>query len=283
MSGILNQAFVMKRAGPLFPALLSFALCSITPSAIAAQSPHPGRLDGRVTEITYRANDVVRINATYGISTMIIFGADEKFETIALGDTESWQIVPTEKGNILFLKPVAKNVSTNLNIVTNKRIYYFELFDHDRAEEKKVFGVKFIFPEEKLDASLRAEAEQRASFPNISSIDKANINIDYSYAGNTALRPLKVFDDGVKTYFQFGAKIPAIFGVNNDFSETLVNFRKEGEYIVVDGVLPQYTLRDGNEHTCVFNLGKPDYDAPDRFNEAPKKDASAVIRKRSGN
>lgn len=251
--------------------------------ALAAQSPQPGPLDRRVTVVTYRANDVVRINATYGISTMIIFGDGEKFETIALGDTESWQVVPTDKGNILFVKPVAKNASTNLNVVTNKRIYYFELFDHDQAEQKKVFGIRFVFPEDKINDELRAEAEMRASYPNISNIDRANINLDYSFAGSAELRPIKVFDDGNKTFFQFAKKTPAIFGVNSDYTETLKNFRKEGEYVVVDGVSSQFTLRDGNVHTCIFNLGKPDYGAPDPFVEAPVKDAKAVKRRRSGN
>lgn len=252
-------------------------------SAHAAQSPQPGPLDRRVTEITYRENDVVRINATYGISTMIIFADDEKFETIALGDTESWQVVPTEKGNILFVKPVAKQASTNLNVVTNKRIYYFELFDHDRAEEKKVFGIRFVFPEDRLNDALRKEAEIRASYPNISNVDRANINLDYSFAANEALRPIKVFDDGNKTFFQFAKKTPAIFKVNSDFTETLINFRKEGEYIVVDGVSPQFTLRDGSVHTCIFNLGQPDYGAPDPYIEAPVKDPTATKRRGSGN
>ena len=53
----------------------------------------------------------MRVFATYGISTMIIFDEDEKFETVALGDTESWDVVPTDKGNILFVKPKAKNVT----------------------------------------------------------------------------------------------------------------------------------------------------------------------------
>lgn len=251
--------------------------------AFAAQSPRPGPLDRRVTEITYRANDVVRINATYGISTMIIFGDDEKFETIALGDTESWQVVPTDKGNILFVKPVAKNASTNLNVVTSKRIYYFELFDHDRAEEKKVFGIRFAFPENLVDDALRKEAEMRASYPNISNIDRANINIDYSFSGNAILRPIKVFDDGTKTFFEFGKRVPAIFGVNSDYTETLKNFRKEGEYIVVDGVSAQFTLRDGSNHICIFNLGRPDYGALDPYIEAPVKDPLARKRKASGN
>ena len=83
-----------------------------------------GRLDPRVTRVVYQPENVVRVSSTYGISTMIIFDEDEKFETIAVGDTESWDVVPTDKGNILFVKPKARNVATNLNVVTTKRIYY---------------------------------------------------------------------------------------------------------------------------------------------------------------
>ncbi|MBN9079385.1 MAG: P-type conjugative transfer protein VirB9 [Rhizobiales bacterium] len=249
----------------------------------AAQTPRPGTLDARITSVVYQPNNVVKVYATYGISTMIIFDEDEKFETISLGDTESWQVVPADKGNILFVKPVAKNVATNMNIVTTKRIYYLELHDFAPDAGHQTFGIRFVYPEKDLNAQLRQEAEFRAASPNISSIDKANVNIDYSYSGTAALKPSMIFDDGKKTFFKFTGRVPAIFAVNSDFSETLRNFRKEGDYIVVDGVAPQYTLRDGNEWTCIFNLRKPDYGAADPDVLGPAFDRQATKRKRSGN
>ena len=90
---------------------------------------------------------------------MIIFDEDEKFETVALGDTESWDVVPTDKGNILFVKPKARQVTTNMNVVTTKRIYYLELNDYAPEDGKKVFGIRFVYPEKDLNASLRKEAE----------------------------------------------------------------------------------------------------------------------------
>ena len=69
-------------------------LCGSLWPAFAAQTPKGGSLDARVTSVTYQENNVVQVFATYGISTMIIFDEDEKFETISLGDTESWQVVP---------------------------------------------------------------------------------------------------------------------------------------------------------------------------------------------
>ncbi|MGV2102869.1 TrbG/VirB9 family P-type conjugative transfer protein [Rhizobium sp. 21-4511-3d] len=249
----------------------------------AVETPAAGRLDPRVTSVVYQPNNVVRVFATYGISTMIIFDEDEKFETIAVGDTSSWDVVPTDKGNILFVKPKAKNVATNMNVVTTKRIYYLELNDYAPEDNKKVFGIRFVYPDKDLNASLRKEAEARAGYPNISVIDKANVNIDYSFSGDQGLKPLMVFDDGKKTFFKFGPKVPAIFAVNSDFSETLRNFRREGEYIVVDGTATQYTLRDGDQWTCIFNLRKPDFGQPDPAVLGPSPDIRATTRRRSGN
>lgn len=265
--------------------LLAASIAALTVThAYAAQQPRPGSLDARVTSVVYQPNNVVKVSATYGISTMIIFDEDEKFETISLGDTDSWQVAPSEKGNILFVKPIAKDVSTNMNVVTSKRIYFLELNDYAPEAGKKVFGIRFVYPEKNLNESLRKEAEFRAANPNISCIDKANVNIDYSFSGDAALKPTMVFDDGKKTFFKFGrGTVPAIFAVQSDFSETLRNFRKEGEYIVVDGVATQYTLRDGNQWTCIFNLRKPDFAAPDPDIMAPKPDLDASKRGRSGN
>lgn len=267
------------------PLLIAIAVAAMigTNVGIAAETPLAGRLDPRVTSVVYQPNNVVRVFATYGVSTMIIFDEDEKFETIAVGDTDSWDVVPTDKGNILFVKPKAKNVATNMNVVTTKRIYYLELNDYAPEDNKKVFGIRFIYPDKDLNASLRKEAEARASYPNISGIDKANVNIDYSFSGDGRLKPLMIFDDGKKTYFKFGERVPAIFAVNADFTETLRNFRREGDYIVVDGTATQYTLRDGNQWTCIFNLRKPDFGAPNPAVLGPAPDDKARLRRRSGN
>lgn len=170
-----------------------------------------------------------------------------------------------------------------MNVVTTKRIYYLELNDYAPEDGKKVFGIRFVYPEKDLNAALRREAEARAANPNISGIDKANVNIDYSFSGDGKLKPLMVFDDGKKTFFKFGARVPAIFAVNADFTETLRNFRREGDYLVIDGTATQYTLRDGDQWTCIFNLKKPNFGMSDPDIMAPATDEKATTRRRSGN
>lgn len=222
----------------------------------AAQTPRAGALDQRVTSVVYQANNVVQVAATWGISTMIVFDDDERFETISLGDTESWQVAPAEKGNILFVKPVARDVATNMNVVTSKRIYFLALTDHAPDDRKQVFGIRFVYPDKIEDAKLRREAERRAAFPNIFGLDRKAIHSDYGFSGDPALKPSMVFDDGRKTFLRFEGRVPAIFAVQSNGKETLRNFRKEGPYVVLDGVSAQYTLRDGDQWTCVFRLDR---------------------------
>ena len=68
--------------------------------------------------------------------------------------------------------------------------------------------------------------------------------------------PIKVFDDGQFTYFEFKDKSginPAIFSVDSNGLESIVNFRIINQYIAVEGVNAVYTLRYGNATACVFN------------------------------
>lgn len=262
--------------------IITIAFYLFCAGANAAQSPVPGKQDQRITTIAYQANDVITVKATYGISTMVIFDTEEKFVTVSLGDTESWQVAPSETGNILFVKPIAKNITTNMNVVTNKRVYFIELQDVERTKNF-FYGVRFTYPEKNVNDAIRSEAEYRASYPNLSAIDKEHVNLDYSFKGAGTLKPVRIFDDGKKTFFKFRGKIPAIFAVNDDYSETLINYHKEGEYVVVDQTAPQYTLRDGQTWTCIFNLRKDDFGQTVVDADGPKVDEDAKIRSRSGN
>ena len=82
-------------------------------------------------------------------------------------------------------------------------------------------------------------------------------NFNYQYTGEKIIAPSKVFDDGTFTYFQFLSKnseVPAIYSVDSEGFESLVNYRVAGTYIVVEKVAPQYTLRNGSDIVCVYNM-----------------------------
>lgn len=221
--------------------------------AFAEAIPAPGRTDPRIRTVVYNRDNVTAIDATYGTSTMIELQPDEKIETLALGDSLAWKVEPNHKGNIIFVKPIDKNAQSNLNIVTDRRVYSFILRSNLRPPTGQLYEVRFRFPGDEADARLIAAAKERAAFPNLKDLNIANANSDYGYKGSPVNKPVAVFDDGVKTWFRFEGETPAIYIVDAERNEALVNFRTEGPFVVVDKVGPQWTLRNGAESTCVFN------------------------------
>ena len=113
---------------------LSLVLCVSAGPAFAEALPRPGRVDSRVRDVIYNKDNVTAIDASYGTSTMIELQPDEKIETLALGDSIAWKVEPNRKGDIIFVKPVDKNAISNLNVVTDKRIYSFLLRSNTDAK-----------------------------------------------------------------------------------------------------------------------------------------------------
>ena len=194
------------------------------------------------------------MDSAIGVSTMIVLGDDERIATVAIGDSLAWQAVPDQSKRYLFIKPLDKTAVTNMNIVTNKRIYNL-ILRAGATSSRVVFKLRFSYPDEESSARLLSKAQAMAAWPNLKELQKnGNANFDYAYKGHIAAKPDAVFDDGVKTFFRFTGEVPGIFVVNLDKTETLANYRREGQFIVVDKVAGQFTMRNGPNTACVFNL-----------------------------
>lgn len=224
--------------------------------AVAERSPLPLPADSRLRTVPFEKDNVVTIWGTRGVSTIIVLGDDEKIATVALGDTIGWQAVPDQSKQFLFIKPLEPGAVTNMTVVTTrKRIYSFILRTSSGHDRRVVFKVRFTYPDDEADARLLEKARELAAFPNKRNAECSAIrNFDYSYKGEANVKPENVFDDGTKTYFRFSGDVPGIFLVNPDRSETLINYRREGEMIVVDRTAGQWTMRNGHATACVFNM-----------------------------
>lgn len=249
----------MKHQRLLFTALFAAALLAATP-VIAATSPDNGPHDSRVKTLLYQDNQVYKLDTQFGFSTTIEFGEKEHIETISLGDSKSWDVIKPARPNILFIKPLAENSGTNMTVLTNKRIYSFMLFAA-RPDEKDpanaTFRVSFKYPDIK-EASFSSRAQAPAAYDPLEGREKSTWNFEYDYAGARSLKPAKIFDDGTFTYFRFdkGQPLPAIFAVDPDGTERLVNHTVKGAYLIVTSVERQFTLRDGDTATCIFNQAR---------------------------
>lgn len=227
--------------------------------ALALREPKPTMTDNRLRVVVYNPDDVIKFTGFYGYQASIEFEESETIESISLGDSVAWQIVPS--GKRLFLKPVEPEATTNMTLITNKRVYHFELHAKDAVDindPEMVFNVKFVYPETGFAGVATASgSKSTAGMPDLTHPEKYNFN--YTLSGSHFISPIKVFDDGEFTYFEFkdkNAEVPAIFLVDSQSKESVVNFRVAGKYIVVERVAERFTLRNGSDIVCIFNEQK---------------------------
>ena len=248
--------------------IIAAALLTITASAHAEKSPKAGPVDSRIRTVIYSPRDVTEIRGHYGYQTLIAFNQDETIQNIALGDSMAWYVNPNEAGNLLFVKPVEDDATTNLTVVTTKRTYHFELNASSAKSphaKNMAFHVQFKYPEGGSGFIER----QNAELAQTGGTSPPAWNFNYEFAGHSAQLPKRAFDDGDFTYFEFDkqSEIPAIFSVAPDGTESLINYKAEGRYVVVHRTGRQFTLRNGKSVTCIFNRG---YDiTPERDGGSP--------------
>jgi type IV secretion system protein VirB9 len=222
-------------------------------SAIALQEPRPIATDYRIRSVRYSPNEIYKFLGHYGYQSSIEFAEDENIQTVSIGDSIAWLIDPS--GNRLFIKPIEQDATTNMTVITDKRIYHFEL--HARETEnirdtRMIFVMRFAYPDDDYSGVEFANLEP---IPDIQA-EPELYNFKYSIQGSDMVSPIRIFDDGNFTYMEFrdkNAEVPAIFHVDAQGNEAIVNFRTRGDYIVVERVSPIMTLRRGGYIVCVYN------------------------------
>ncbi|UHD45748.1 P-type conjugative transfer protein TrbG [Aureimonas altamirensis] len=167
---------------------------------------------------------------------------------IAAGDTARWIIGDTESGSgtsrrvHVLVKPSRPDISTNLVITTDRRIYMIEL--RSRANPYMP-AVAWAYPQ--------PPASQRQSVPATPVIPVAAArNYRYGLTGDTPpWRPVSVYDDGRRVYVEFPrgivqGEMPPIFVLGSNGEAQIVNSRIHQNILIVDRLFGAAELRLGS-------------------------------------
>jgi type IV secretion system protein VirB9 len=219
--------------------------------AYAESTPLPGLLDSRIRAAPYSADEVFVLRGFVGYQTDLEFELGETFVGLGAGDIDGLSFVAQD--NHLFLKPKAAKVGTNLTILTTRRSYqldYSATAAPPDASEPVTYVLRFTYPPTPKEGG---EASERA----LAAETHRPKNIDYWYCGDPSLQPVAASDDGVHTRLTFAAKAeqPAIFILNEDGSESLLNFSMDEGDVIVHRVARRLILRRGHLAGCVVNKG----------------------------
>ena len=95
----------------------------------------------------------------------------------------------------MFIKPLEPDAITNVNVVTNRRVYSLVLRAAADSETRSAFQVRFRYPDEDVNLHLLGAAQRAAEFPNLKSLRPGTLNYDYLYKGHESIKPRVTFDN----------------------------------------------------------------------------------------
>ena len=286
---------VMKKSKLQFAIKVLFNIIFIVLVALPCNAQTPITTDSRIRTLVYNPNEVYELKFYYNYQSFIEFSEDEEIEMISVGEAFAWRLTPA--GKRLFIRPLEIAAHTNMTIITNRRIYHFDIRSDEftgKADEDLVYTVRFFYPQigQPLpmppqlavpNVAARPRKEKTSANPQSSGdltgvihtpIPKArvdeklpgmvdrnpensNLNFDYRFSGESDnIMPLKVYDDGNETHFQFANDnlvIPTISVVDINGNETPVSYTIRDRYVVVPIVSQQFTLRLSESILCIYN------------------------------
>jgi type IV secretion system protein VirB9 len=153
---------------------------------------------------------------------------------------------------MVLVKPITPGLHTNLVLTTTRRTYLLELHSYQRTY---MAAVSWHYPHETLATTTQqAQQTQRQAEQVIApQVRLQDLSFAYDIAstqGEPRWKPVRVFDDGRKTYIQFPAHLatseaPALFILSARHQTQLVNYRVKGPYYIVDRLFEQAELRVG--------------------------------------
>jgi type IV secretion system protein VirB9 len=108
-------------------------------------------------------------------------------------------------------------------------------------------------------AGIKSEQQRQDDLVAGPSLVASNLNFKYKLEpkGAYSWTPVRVFDDGVKTYIEMNpdmkrSEAPAFF-IREKKELNLVNYRMRGDYIVVDRLFDQGELRSGEKDLVLIS------------------------------
>ena len=185
----------------------------------------------------------------------------ERVIDVAVGDSDRWLTSKLESGAErarvahVVVKPTEFNVSTNLVIATDRRVYHLGLVSAQGEKGGYFRSVRFYYPADAIQrwesastAASNREGDVVAALPSVS---PESLHFEYRVSGGPAAwRPTQVFDDGTRVFIRMpdamrANEAPALFVKSEGEDNALVNYRVRGDYYVVDRLFERAVLALG--------------------------------------
>ncbi|MGU7771751.1 TrbG/VirB9 family P-type conjugative transfer protein [Burkholderia sp. MR1-5-21] len=217
--------------------------------------------DARMAVFPYSRDQIFRImTAPLKLTTIELARGEILNADPAMGDSIQW-VIDTDGANHVFIKPTKPGLVNTLHLTTNQREYDMTLVS------SPVGGlfyqtVRFNYPNS-LMAKVRARSDGGADSSEDNGSRHANdsgpigvspdkLNFDYTLSGSSAIKPEAVFDDGKFVWLRLPPNAPFAVPIVSDHGDiSSPNFIRRGQYIVIQQLAEEITLRAASEEVTV--------------------------------
>jgi P-type conjugative transfer protein TrbG len=232
-------------------------------NAAATVEPATGAYLNAAQIYPYAEGAIFHVVTAPGQITDIALQPGETLGAVAAGDTVRWVIGDTTSGSgetkrtHILVKPFTAGLATSAVIMTDKRTYHVSLTSTGRTA---MAAVSWTYPQDALIAYKAAVEQARAVQPVATGLSIEQLHFDYTITGDQPVwRPLRAFDDGRQTFIEFPASLgvgeaPPLFLVDAKGTASLVNYRVQGRFYVVDRLFDAAELRLGLKHQDVVRI-----------------------------
>jgi ComB9 competence protein len=240
--------------------------------------------NGSVMTVRYDRNVTYKLRIREMMQSLIALPAGETIKDYVLGDKFNFSFDPLPDRQRARIGGKYPGADTNLIVVSDTgKVYSFYVridsvkspylptlvlyIEDGRGPALPVAAVLAAAKDEKPAAEVTkatdkapmeaAKADDGEYLRSLKLADVASLNFLYDTSGDNSLAPLRIFDDGHWTYFQYGngnldgvQQLPTVYKVVEGF-DTPVNTRVVAGTLVAEAVGGGWTLRSGSQHLCV--------------------------------
>jgi Type IV secretory pathway, VirB9 components len=192
--------------------------------------------------IVYKPGTPAHLVAFRDAELTLLFGDREQIKQIVVSDPDAVHATVSAGASVVTLSLIGLQSATKLVVTTNIREYQFGL----EIGEPPAAAVL-----------VRVLSEPHEIRPT--SGPQLNATLwDYVLAGDIAVQPEKVSDDGSKTfiYWHTDQVLPAVFGIGPTGEEEVVAGYMRGEIFVIDRVYPKLVFRIDDAKGTAKRTGK---------------------------
>ncbi|TCD46900.1 P-type conjugative transfer protein TrbG [Chlorobium sp. N1] len=157
----------------------------------------------------------------------------------------------------IYVKPTRPGLKTTLSINTNLRTYHIELTSYEQTYMPAVSWNYEQYNMQQIRQETESSIEPKVNLSALS----FQYRIKVQKGGKPSWMPVKVFDDGQKTFIQFPQAMlshesPALFVLGRSGDIQLVNFRQKDDYYIVDRLFDRAELRAGEKGRNIIRITK---------------------------